>query len=315
MSSNPIIAVVCGGPSVEAEVSRSSGNEVAKALKASYSQVHIFELDDNVGKRLRERGVEVVFPVLHGPPGEDGTFQRQLEDLRLPYVGCGVEASANACDKIAAKKLFTKAGLPVAKDVVVPVSSEVSAAVKKVRDALGEEVVVKPSRQGSAIGVSLCRNRNEIGAALRLAMKYDGDVLVEEMIKGKEITAAVLERGGLEVFPVVEVRTPEGAGYDYEHRYQSGMSDHMIPARISSRQTERVVAISKAAFAALGCRDLSRMDFVVPPGGEPVILEANTMPGLTPTSLYPDAARAGGMTFESVVSFLVEKALARSRTS
>jgi len=305
------VAVVCGGSSAEAEVSRSSGQEVASALKMTFPRTTLLELDERIAEKLISQGARVVFPVLHGPPGEDGTFQKLLEPLRLPYVGSGVQASANACDKVVAKKLFRKAGLQVADDLIVKNPSDIQNAARQIVELLGSRVVIKPSRQGSALGISLCSERQEVMRALEIAMKYQGDVLVEKWIAGKEVTAAILEREELEVFPVIEVRTPEGTWYDYEHRYQPGKSKHVIPAQISASQMVQVTEQSKAAFAVLECRDLARVDFVVPQGGEPIILEVNTLPGMTPTSLYPDAARAGGMSFERLTSHLIERAIAR----
>lgn len=304
----PRIAVVYGGPSAEAEVSRVSGRAVANALEENYNTVELVELDRNT-ERLLE-GMQVVFPALHGPPGEDGTFQGFLEILGIPYVGSGVHASAAAMDKVLAKHLFAIAGLPVAPERVLSRGVGPDEAAKAMAD-LGGSVVVKPSRQGSALGVSFCQTPGQLDMALRAAFRYDEHVLMEAFVKGKEITAAVLEREGVEVLPVIEVRTPAGAWYDYEHRYTPGLSDHVIPAEITEAQRRRVAEVARGAFVALGCRDFARADFVVPENGEPVLLEVNTLPGMTPTSLFPDAARAAGLPFPDLVAHLVERAWAR----
>lgn len=309
---NPTIAVVCGGPSAEAEVSRVSGRGVADALRATYSNVILLELDRNIAEALKKNGANMVFPVLHGPPGEDGTFQGFLETLGFPYVGSGVHASAYAMDKVVAKHLFRDAGLPVARDMVVYRRDGTRVAAQQVVKRLGLNVVVKPSRQGSALGVAFPKDITGLEAALEQALSYDERILVEERIEGREITVGILERIDLEALPVIEVRTPQGSWYDYEHRYTPGFSEHIIPAPLPEAQYRRTQELAKLAHTRLGCRDLSRVDFVVPSGGEPVVLEANTLPGMTPTSLYPDAAKAAGLSFEALVAFLIKRALLRS---
>jgi D-alanine-D-alanine ligase len=184
--------------------------------------------------------------------------------------------------------------------------------VERILNELGPDVVIKPASQGSALGVVFGGSADKVGEGLARAFEYDPKVLVEERIDGKEITAAVLERGEETLaLPVIEITTPAGTWYDYEHRYTPGLSDHIVPAAIPEAQSERVRELAVAAHLALGCRDLCRVDFVLPEDGEPVLLEVNTIPGMTPTSLYPDAARAAGIPFEQLVTELVERALAR----
>jgi D-alanine-D-alanine ligase len=299
------IALIAGGPSAEAEVSRSSARGVGDALRATWPDVTVLELDEAIGARLISERYDVVFPVLHGPIGEDGTLQGFLEVLGLPYVGSGVAASAIAMNKIVAKQVFRGRGLPVARDVVVERAEPVGAAVRRIEAALPGSVVIKPAGQGSAIGVGFAATRDELAAGLRAAFEHGDRVLVEEQIEGKEITAAVLERPDPEALGTIEVRTPRGAWYDFEHRYTPGLSEHVIPAELPAEQSRRVQEVAVAAHRALGCRDLSRADFVVPSVGEPVLLEVNTLPGMTSTSLYPDAARAAGIPFEELVKHLV----------
>jgi D-alanine-D-alanine ligase len=307
----PVIAVVCGGPSAEAEVSRSSGRCVAEALRATYRQVLLLELDPTVGERLHEEEVEVVFPVLHGPPGEDGTFQGFLEILGIRYVGSGVRASACGMDKVLSKRLFVERGLDVPRDVVVHRGEGSEAGARRALETIGPEVVVKPSSQGSAVGVLFASGAAGLEAAVAKAFEYDDRALVEERVEGAEITAAVLEREEVEVLPIVEVRTPTGTWYDYEHRYTEGLSEHVIPAPLSPAHYRGCEEAARQAHDVLGCRDLSRADFVVAEERGPVLLEVNTMPGMTPTSLYPDAARAAGISFEELVAHFVERAARR----
>lgn len=303
------IAVVCGGPSAEAEVSRSSGACVAEALEHIYSKVTLLELDENLHSALRQNEVDVVFPALHGPPGEDGTFQGFLETNGYLYVGSGVRASAFAMDKYVAKCLFRQAGLPVARDLILPRTMDLAAACGNVQESLGNDVVIKPPSQGSAIGVTFASTPKEIEALVQETWVHDGGALVEERIIGREITVGILDVGEIQVFPVIEVRTPEGTWYDFERRYTVGASEHVIPAPLPESQYKRTQEIALLAHKALGCRHLSRADFVVPEVGEPVLLEVNTLPGMTPTSLYPDGAQAAGINFGSLVATLVEGAL------
>ena len=309
--SDAIVAVVCGGTSAEAEVSRRSARGVADALRDSFPQTLILELDSEIFDQLALNRVDVVFPVLHGPPGEDGTFQGFLETIGIPYVGSGVAASARAMDKIVAKHLFRDAGLPVARDAVIrrgPVRLDV---VDSLFERLGPRVVVKPARQGSSFGVGFASDRATLEQALEAAFAFDDRVLVEERIFGKEVTVGLIDRFGLVAMPAIEIRTPPGSWYDFEHRYTPDLSEHIIPAEIAETQYARVREIARKAHLALGCRDLSRVDFVVPPGSDPVLLEVNTLPGMTPTSLYPDAARASGIDFETLIAHLVQRALDR----
>jgi D-alanine-D-alanine ligase len=291
-------------------VSRVSGRAVADALAASFARVVILELNSGIAEQLSEHSVDVVFPVLHGPPGEDGTFQGFLETVCVPYVGSGVRASACAMDKTLAKHLFRECGLPVARDVIITRDDDIRGKARQIMDQFGE-VVVKPSKQGSALGVSFPISISEIEEALIKALTYDDRVLIEERITGREITVGILERNDIEVLPVVEVRTPSGTWYDYKHRYTAGLSEHIVPAVLPDTVYKHVQNLAKRAHIALSCRDLSRVDFIVSPNGEAVVLEVNNLPGMTPTSLYPDAARAAGISFEVLVSLLVQRALQR----
>lgn len=309
----PRVAVVCGGPSAEAEVSRVSARGVAEALRKTGHEVVVLELDPSVATRLQEAEVDVVFPVLHGPPGEDGCFQGLLEILGLPYVGSGVLGSACAMDKVVAKRLFRAAGLPVAREVVIQPHEAPAEAAARVRAELGERVVVKPARQGSAVGVGF--GEGGLEEAIAQAQRFGDPVLVEERIEGKEITVAVLEREDrVEALPVIEIRTPPESWYDYQHRYTPGWSEHVIPAPLPEATYARTQEVACRAHQALQCRDFSRADFVVPERGEPILLEVNTIPGMTPTSLFPDAAQAAGISFEELVAHLVGRALARAKS-
>lgn len=308
----PIIAVICGGSSAEAEVSRVSAAGVSKALQANFKRVHTVNLDKQLATVLLELKPDVVFPILHGPPGEDGTVQGFLEILEIPYVGSDVQASANTMDKVISKQIFRRVGLPLIDDLVLLKSDGVAEGVKQIINNLGAYVVVKPARQGSALGVHIIDNSNQLHGAVTDAFEFDAQVLVEQRIDGKEITCGVLERdAAIEAFPVIEIVTPEGSWYDYEHRYTKGFSEHIMPAELPEAQTKRIQQIAIAAHQALGCRDLSRADFIVASDSEEYLLEVNNLPGMTPTSLYPDGAQGVGLNFEELVAVLVRNALAR----
>jgi D-alanine-D-alanine ligase len=304
------VAVVCGGPAAEREVSLVSGREVAAALRATFSDVSVHEPDLHLAEQLLRGEIDVVFPALHGPLGEDGSIQGMLEVAGVPYVGSGVAASACAIDKVVAKRLFRDAGLPLAREVVVE-RAHTDGASARVRELLPGRVAVKPASQGSAVGVAFAETDAQLEDALAEAFRYDVRVLVEEFVAGSEITVGILEAPEPEPFPVIDIRTPGESWYDFEHRYTAGLSEHVIPAPLPPEVYAAVQDFAVGAHTTLGCRDLSRVDFVVEPGGRIVLLEVNTLPGMTPTSLYPDGARAAGLSFEELVARLVRRALSR----
>jgi D-alanine-D-alanine ligase len=305
------IAVINGGDSAEADVSRSSARGVIKALQDNYESVTSIELDHQLAANLSACQPDVVFPILHGPPGEDGTLQGFLEIMGFKYVGSDVHGSAFAMDKIVAKQVFREAGLPVAKQCVVTRNQGAAAAVAEITQQLGHHVVVKPACQGSAVGVTLIDNANQLHAGVELAFQFDSKLLIEQRIIGKEITVGVIDTDtGTEPFPVIEIITPEDSWYDFEHRYTEGLSEHRMPADLSTDQTIELQEIAVKAHQALGCRDLSRADYVIT-DDEIYLLEVNTLPGMTPTSLYPDGANGYGLDFPALVSYLVERAAGR----
>ena len=316
------VAVLGGGNSAEATVSRSSARAVAEALAqhARYRVVSV-ELDDQIATQLIELDPDVVFPALHGPPGEDGTVQGLLEMLGLRYVGSSVQPSAFAMDKAVAKQIFARAGLPVAPDEIYqadPTAEDLGAGdcAADIRASLGERVVIKPMQQGSALGVTPLPNGGDLHEAVRRAFELGDRILVEPFIEGREITVGVLDLHGAaaEAHPVIEIKTATNEWYDYENRYAEGGSQHVMPAELPASDSLRLQEIALAAHQSLGLRDLSRADFIVPAAGEPVLLEVNTLPGMTATSLYPDGARGLGLEFPDLLSRLVESALARGRS-
>ena len=308
------IAVLMGGPSAEAEVSRASATEVAHALTQAGHTADLVELDATTAQALLSAAPDVVFPALHGPPGEDGTVQGFLEILGFPYVGAGVHGSAAAMDKSIAKAIFRRSGLPVADDMLIDSGTDSAVADKLIRESLGDRVVIKPLSQGSALGVTLVANGGDLTEAITAALAFGSGVLVESYILGLEITVGVLDLEGAEAqaLPVTEIRTASDEWYDYTNRYTKGKSEHIIPAPLEDKLNRRLQDIALAAHQSLDLEDLSRADFIVTDADEIVLLEVTTLPGMTPTSLYPDGARAIGMDFPELMDALVRSALRRA---
>ena len=307
------VAVLAGGDSAEAEISRSSANGVARALGERGHDATPIELDAALVDNLRAFAPDVVFPMLHGPPGEDGTVQGLLAMLELPFVGSGVQGCAVAMDKHVAKALFRAEGLPVADDLLVTAGSDAEAAAAEVRAELGSRVVVKPLCQGSALGLTPLPNGGDLTTPLREALAFGDGVLVERYAMGREITVGVLDEHDRQALalPVIEIAVGAGEWYDFRNRYTPGASEHLVPAPLPAEQTERLQDYALRAHRALGLRDLSRADFILGDGGEMLLLEVNALPGMTPTSLYPDACRAIGIEFDELAERLAESALRR----
>jgi len=242
-----------------------------------------------------------VFIALHGTYGEDGTVQQVLESMGIPYTGCGVEASRVAFDKVRTKERLVSAGVPTARHVVVSDSS--------VAWPAGWEppVVVKPVRQGSSVGLRFVDQKAAWAEALRECLRHDTEALVEERILGREVTIGILEGRAL---PVVEVRPKSGA-YDYRSKYTAGETEYLCPAPFDDGLTSRLQAAGVGAFEAVGGRDYARVDVMVGLEGEPFVLEVNTLPGMTETSLLPKAAAAAGLGFPELCRRMVELALRR----
>lgn len=307
------VAVLAGGNSAEAQVSRSSATQVAAALRSRSFEVQMIELDSDCVGELRAFAPDVVFPVLHGPPGEDGTVQGMLAMLGFPYVGSDVRGAAAAMDKHIAKAVFRDAGLPLAEDLTLPAGTDPAIGAELVRQRLPGAVAVKPRSQGSALGVALVPVGGDVQDALHTALSFGDGVVVERFITGREITVGVLDPHGEPpcALPVIEIVVSEGEWYDYTNRYTPGRSRHIVPAEVCDEVAAALKGVATAAHSALCLRDLSRADFILTDDGEFVLLEVNAIPGMTPTSLYPDACRAVGIDFETLVARLVQSAARR----
>jgi D-alanine-D-alanine ligase len=325
---------VQGGPSTEAEVSRASAAGIAKALEEVGHRVVRLELDAFVAESLRTGGYDVVFPATHGAVGEDGSLQGLLEVASLPYVGSGVLASAVAMHKRVARVLFAAAGLPVARGICLErraCGGDAAAAAQRARSEVGVALVVKPCSHGSAIGVTRIEGSapiEEVAYAIEQAWAIDDFAIVEVFVRGREVTCGVLDLGRPVALPPTEIFAVEDPFYNYTARYTPGRSTHICPAQLDARLLRRVQDIAVAAHEALGCRDLSRVDFIVPlpergrndEAGEgasvshdlPVtLLEVNTIPGMTATSLYPEAAAVHGLSMPQLCDALARHAHAR----
>jgi D-alanine-D-alanine ligase len=313
------VAVVQGGPSTEAEVSRASAAGVAQALVAAGHQATRIELDAFASESLRTGGYDVVFPIAHGAVGEDGSLQGLLEVLALPYVGSDVLGSALAMHKRVARVIFEAAGLPIARGIVAP-RGDASAAAERARREVGARLVVKPSSHGSAIGVARLdetAGTEEVARAIEAVWTIDRYAVVEHFARGREVTCGVLALREPKALPPTEIVAPHDAFYTYEARYAPGRSVHACPAKLPLPVTERIQRVAIDAHRALGCRDLSRVDFVVGDDGSPdavTLLEVNTLPGMTATSLYPEAAAAVGYSMPELCSALVMHAFERGPT-
>lgn len=291
------ITVMLGGPSAEREVSLRSGAGVAKALRSL--EHHVTEVDPKDGTFSLPKKTDVVFLALHGTYGEDGVVQQQLEKLGVPYTGCDSETSRIAFDKVLTKERCIAAGIPTAKFVVI--ESE------KTPWPMGWQppVVVKPVRQGSSVGLQFVDRVADWSDALREAFRYDSQLLAEEKILGRETTVGILADAPL---PVVEVR-PKSGGYDYRNKYTAGNTDYFCPADFDAVTTKAIQDAALGAFRAIGGRDYARVDVMVHPGGEPIVLEVNTLPGMTETSLLPKAAAAAGLNYAALCQRMIDLAL------
>ena len=298
------VAVLCGGDSKEREVSLRSGKGVCDALNEAGFQAELFDIR-TLDEAEKAKGFDGAFIALHGDWGEDGDIQARLEEMNIPYTGSGPRASALAMDKVKAIDVFRAAGIPVPEGLVWPVSFE------EVCSALGRDVVVKPSSGGSTVGVTILHEaapESLAKAAEEAIASYEGDVLVERYIAGRELTCAVWENNGkAEAFPVIEI-APHAGFYDYSNKYTSGATDYIVPAHIDAEIAARVQELAVKAHEALGCSGYSRSDFRLSPDNDVYILEVNTAPGMTATSLVPKAARAVGVSMPQFVKAIMNMA-------
>lgn len=303
------IGVLMGGLSAEREVSLKSGAAVYKALKdRGYDVLRIF-VDRDIDMLLRQIDVDLVFNALHGRYGEDGCIQGLLEMLGIPYTGSGVLASSLSMHKVKAKELFRLHNLPTPPYYVMERESFV--ALEEVHGAFGFPVVVKPTSEGSSVGVSLAENLEELEAACEEAFGFDDEILVERFIPGKEVHVGILGGTALGAIEVV----PRGPIFDYQAKYTEGHAAYYLPPRLSPERQRGILTQGLRAHQALGCTGATRVNMIVSDLGNEYVLEVNTSPGLTDQSLLPKIARHAGLPFEDLVEAILADASLRAKGS
>ncbi|WP_283169947.1 D-alanine--D-alanine ligase family protein [Curtanaerobium respiraculi] len=302
------VALLAGGTSGERQISLESGKGAGAALRTAGFDVREFDpaiKEDLIA--LIEGDFDVAFLCLHGKGGEDGSMQGMLQVLGIPYTGPGVWSSATAMDKAKAKIHYEAQGIPTPPSLTL--FDEASLDVEAVLADIGAKVVVKPATEGSALGVRICASAEEVVAAVKEAFSMDDEVIIESFVSGTELTVAVLGNDVPEALPVIQIVPQLGEFYDYESKYAPGGSKHICPAPLSDELTAAAQSCAMAAHRALGCTGVSRTDMIVDEQGKVWVLETNTNPGMTETSLLPDAGRAAGMSFPELCTRLVELAL------
>ncbi|ASN84117.1 MULTISPECIES: D-alanine--D-alanine ligase [Pectobacterium] len=301
------VAVLLGGTSAEREVSLLSGQAVLAGLKDAGINAHAVDTRDVSVTTLKEEGFTKIFIALHGRGGEDGTLQGVLEFLGLPYTGSGVMASALTMDKLRTKQVWQAVGLPVSPYVALDrrqYSETAANALLAKFTHLGLPLIVKPSREGSSVGMSKVNTLSELPAALEEAFRHDDDILVEKWLSGPEYTVAIL---GDEVLPSIRIQ-PAGTFYDYEAKYLSDDTQYFCPSGLPDEQEQALAGLAMAAYRAVGCSGWGRVDFMLDSDGAFYLLEVNTSPGMTSHSLVPMAARQRGLTFSQLVVKILELA-------
>lgn len=310
MTTNKLtVALLAGGKSAEREVSLKSGDQVFQALdKEKYHILRYDPRDDLVRLAQDCSTIDVALIILHGRMGEDGTIQGLLDSLGIPYQGSGVLGSAIAMNKIVSKQLYVQAGLPTAPHVVLDRTQPVDA--NKGLHGVTFPVVVKPEHEGSSIGLSIVRSAGELAEALKTAWRYDRRCLVEQFVAGKEVTGAVIGNDSIEALPLIEIIPGKDYKFfDYEAKYTPGATEEICPARISPEETQKAQALAVRAHQTLHCRGYSRTDMIIGNDGAIYVLETNTIPGMTKTSLLPRAASVAGISFSRLLDRLIALAL------
>jgi D-alanine-D-alanine ligase len=311
------VALLKGGPSLERQVSIRSAARVEDALERLGIDFVPIDVGRTLVDDLRSAGADVAFVALHGRGGEDGTVQELLEIVGVPYTGSGVVACMRCMDKVLTKHMLLEARLPTPEFFAFSeiAFKELGAgeALPAIEERLGFPVVVKPAAQGSALGIKFARDAGDVPEALIAAFSYDDRVLLERHIEGRELAVSLLEGdSGVEALPVVEAKPRQEYFYDFEARYEIGKTDFVCPADLPSDVTARAQEVAVDTYTLLGCYGFARVDMILSADGEPQVLEAQAIPGLTETSLLPQAAEAAGISFEQLVLRMLDQALTRT---
>lgn len=304
IDTNAKIAVLMGGPSNEAEISRRSGKNIFKALQnLGYKNAELIEVDENIAATLRTKNIEFVYNAMHGRFGEDGCIQGMLEVMGIPYTGCGVMASSVCMNKEYTKNILKEAGIPLIKSVLIKKGEDYKEKIKELKYPF----MLKPVSEGSSIGMYKVNNPEELAECFEKSAKYGQDVMVEEFIQGKGLTVGVLEDGDMMfATEIIEFRT-KTEWYDYEAKYTAGMTEFIIPAELSEEMTKKVKQIAVDAFKACDCRGVSRVDFMVA-DDKAYVLEINTSPGMTDLSDLPAQSNAMGIDYDTLVQIILNGA-------
>jgi D-alanine-D-alanine ligase len=289
------IGVLMGGLSQERDISLKTGKAIAKALTAKGYRAQPIDVTHRIAETLSKEKIDCAFLALHGRFGEDGTIQGMLELMRIPYTGSGVLASALALHKVMTKRIFHYEKIPTPLFDVLHRQQIKRGPQREI--SLPLPVVVKPAREGSTIGISIVTKEKQLIPALKKASQYDEEILVEEFVKGREITVGILEDLPL---PIVEI-APKSGFYDFHSKYTKGETQYIIPARIPREKYLTAQDLSLRAFRALGCSGVARIDLILDERDNPFVIEVNTLPGMTETSLLPKAANFAGIAFEELV--------------
>jgi D-alanine-D-alanine ligase len=302
------IAVLSGGWSKERSVSIKSGEAVLVALNNDKYDSRAFDPKNDLNLLWHKRGeIDLVFNVLHGKFGEDGRMQGLLEVYGLPFVGSGVLSSAMAMNKRVSKEVYRNMGLLVPKEIILQKQGRTS--IKKIRDILGTPIVIKPVSEGSSIGISIMESDADIESGIERAFEFDEEILLEEYVEGREITGAVLGRSALETLPLIEIVPKENHRFfDFNAKYVAGETNEICPAVLDPSIAEKASEIAKKAHRALGCRDWSRTDMMIRQN-QIYVLETNTIPGMTETSLVPLAAKGKGWSLGHLLDRMIETCL------
>lgn len=308
MSKKINLALLFGGISSEREVSLKSGEKVFEALDKKKYNITKYDPKFDILKLVEDaKKIDVALIILHGPFGEDGTIQGLLDLLGIPYQGAGVLGSSVAMNKLCAKQLYEKAGLNIAKYKCFSIDDEINE--KAIKDFLGMPIVVKPVVGGSSIGITIVKSEKDLKNAIELAFKYDDKVMLEEYIKGRELTCGVLGNKNLISLPIVEIIPNEKFDFfNFEAKYVSGVSEEICPAKISDEITKKAYEYAQIAHKALFCTGYSRTDVILKKD-KLYVLETNTIPGMTATSLLPQAASVGGFPFTNLLDKLIKLAM------
>lgn len=305
--SGTVVALLFGGKSSERGISIKSAQSVAQGLRECGFEVHEIDTGEpHYIDQLENLNPDIVFNCLHGRGGEDGCVQGVCMELGLPFTGSGVLASALAMDKAMAKVVYRANGINTAPSCTIHAGQDIT--YQQVAEQIGQKMVLKPSCEGSALGVSIVSNQKEFDEALQTAENLDSEVVAEAFIEGTEVTATVVGNDEVMALPLIEI-VPHAQFYDFEAKYAQGGADHICPARVSQQVAEACQDMAVLAHKALKCSGVSRTDIIVDGQGVPWVLETNTIPGMTSTSLIPDAARAIGIEFPQLCRLIVELGL------